>query len=323
MSASNEESEVRGLICTVTLNPCKDRTWRIERFVYGGMNRIQNERMEYSGKGFNVARAASRLGCDCVATGFLYEDGAEAIRRELQREGVAVDCVTKSGRVRINTKVFDEEKRVVTEFNEAGVDATEQDVCEAVDKITELASNCSLLVLSGSLPPGCPVDVYARIMTRCAEFSCKVLLDAEGEKLAQGIAARPFLVKPNRFELETAVGRVLHKTRDVFDAARAVIAQGVGVVAVSLGAEGALITDGGKGFFAPPVRELAVRGTVAAGDSMVAGFCYALAQDLPLEDMLRCGVAAASDCVTREGSEMVTRDGFDAMLERVDIRKMI
>lgn len=311
------------MIITVTPNPCNDLTWSIEHFCYAGMNRIQSQRLDFAGKGFNVAKALQRLGGESVvATGFLYDENGEASQKALQSEGVKVDCVWKPGRIRTNTKLFDCEKNTITEFNESGIEAGKEDVQELFDKIIALAKESRFLIMSGSLPPGCPNDFYANVIAACQLFPCKIALDAEGEKLLLGIEQKPALIKPNLFELETAVGRKLEKLSDIQSACDEIIEKGVEIVLLSLGSDGAYISNGCEQYKAGPVKGIQVRGTVGAGDSMLAAAVLAWEKNLPLAEIFRWSVASATACVVQEGTGLVTKALFEEYLPQVEIEKL-
>ena len=157
-------------------------------------------------------------------------------------------------------------------------------------------------VLSGSLPPGCPADYYRTLIETVEGLGCRCILDADGEPMRYGLESRPFMIKPNRAELERMAGRELTTLQDVRAAALKYIDQGVAVVAVSLGADGALITDGDETLFAPKLT-LELKSTVGAGDSMVAGLACGFIGDNELEEAFRMGVACASARCTRLHSD--------------------
>ena len=144
-------------------------------------------------------------------------------------------------------------------------------------------------------------------------LGCRCILDADGERLALGLEAHPYLIKPNRFELETMLGRELRSLADIRDAARTCIDRGASVVAVSLGADGAMIVDGDEALYAPRMA-VDVKSTVGAGDTMVAGFACGIIGDSTLEEMLRMGVAAATARCATDVSRVVDRALYSDLL---------
>ncbi len=309
------------MITTISLNPSIDRTVEVERFVQGGLNRVVDAHSVAAGKGINVALAASALGVDAECIGFMYREGARLFEKRLMLNATAYNFVWCEGSVRTNIKVRDRERGEITEINEPGARVGEADL----DKMTELvalhAENTDCLVLSGSMPPGCPKDYYRTLLRTVDGLGCRCILDADGERLALGLEAHPYLIKPNRFELETMLGRELRSLADIRDAARTCIDRGASVVAVSLGADGAMIVDGDEALYAPRMA-VDVKSTVGAGDTMVAGFACGIIGDSTLEEMLRMGVAAATARCATDVSRVVDRALYSDLLGRVAIERI-
>ena len=309
------------MITTVCLNPCIDRTVSIADFNYGGMNRALSARSDAGGKGVNVAITAATLGLETECITFLRKNGGKEIENRLIANGVKSDAIWLEGSVRTNIKLFDQSKGVITEINESGAPVSEEDFLRMTELISEHAQESDFLVLSGSLPPGCPPEYYRDLITSVEGLNCRCVLDADGPRLEAGLLAHPFMIKPNRPELEAIVGHQLTTLNDVRDAAQTYIDRGVSIVAVSMGSDGALITNGSETFYAPrmPVE---VKSTVGAGDAMIAGFTAGCLADLPLEEVFRKGVACATASVMTEGTLLVDKAVYRSLLDRIEIRSI-
>lgn len=305
------------LTTALCLNPSIDRTVRVADFSVGGTNRILSECSVGSGKGVNVAVAARRLGMEAACVGLLAQGQGDLILERLARDGVEARFVRVPGAVRVNLKILDMGRRSVTELNEPGGAVTVEPLEKVRAEALRLAAQSDYLVLTGSLPPGCPEDFYPSLMAGIPA-SCRCVVDVSGDKLAGSLRARPFLIKPNHRELEQAGGRALSTLRDVRDAAFALIGAGAELVAVSMGAEGAMLTDGKLALFAPAVP-VPVHSTVGAGDSMVAGMIKGLREGGGLEHALRCGMAAATATVTDPSDGLMRREAFDGIYRRVRV----
>lgn len=312
------------MITAFCANPCIDRTVEIDSFTYGGMNRIQNVREDGCGKGINVAVALRLLGLDAAVTGVMPNGRCELAENRLSEMDCRFSFVRNPGSVRVNTKVFDRSSGVITEINERGVPSSPEETQAAVDLAVSMAKQSSYMVLTGSVPAGMPADIYRQIAARIADETpaCRVVLDAENELLKEGLAARPYLIKPNRYELELLCGEKLQDVAAVHRAARRVMAQwGLPLMAVSLGGDGAYMTDGKEAFFAP-VHKVTVRSTVGAGDCMVAGLLLGLSRGLTLEETFRLGVAAATSSVTTEGTKLIDVEKFRELIPQILIEKV-
>ncbi|MBM7581703.1 1-phosphofructokinase [Caldicoprobacter guelmensis] len=310
------------MITTVTLNPCIDRMVTVEKFIYGGLNRIIDSRVDAAGKGINVAVALHQLGEKAFCIGFNYTERGRMIRDFLDSSGIPYDFVEVEGEVRVNLKVFDLSQGVVTEINESGYPVLLEHIEKLKDKIDMYAPKSSMMVFSGSVPRGVMTSIYRELIEQAKRYGVLCVLDAEGELLLEGIKAQPYLIKPNLYELEKATGKTLTTYGEIVRAAKVFLEKGVRIVGVSMGSQGAMIIDEKEAYYAHPVP-VEVKGTAGAGDSMVAGFCIAIKEGAGLKDMLRYGVAAATASVVREGTLLCTREGFESMLPRVEIEKVV
>jgi 1-phosphofructokinase len=277
--------------------------------------------MDPSGKGFNVARVLSRLGVAAAAQGFLYYGNSELIINAMEKDGVKNDCVRVPGSVRTNTKILDEEKHIVTELNESNPMIGEEYMAQFEDKLRGAARTSEFICFSGSLPAQCPPDTYERLIKMAAEGGAKCVFDAEGPAFTAGLRAKPCLVKPNKYELELFAGHSLGSMAEVLNSACLMAESGAGIVLVSLGKDGALITDGTRAFAAGAVN-VDVKSTVGAGDSMVAGAIYALVNGCGLEEALKYGIAAAASCVSSEGTELAGAITTGKYYNIVDVTKI-
>jgi 1-phosphofructokinase family hexose kinase len=178
--------------------------------------------------------------------------------------------------------------------------------------------NCQrddFIILTGSLPPGCPQDTYARLM-RVLPVPC--VLDAYGEALRVSLSASPFLVKPNLQELQEQAGRKLESLGEIRTAALDLIKEGARNVLVSMGGRGALLVNPSGALFSPGLR-VPVSSTVGAGDAMTAGFVAGFAETGSFREALRCGTAAGAASVMTDGTQLIRREDYDALLDKAEV----
>lgn len=304
------------MITTISLSPAIDKRLEFETFSIGGTNRVVHSEAEGAGKAVNVALAAQALGLSAHCAGILPGSG-QLITERLARFGVAYDFLPAPGNVRVNQKLFDRSTQVLTEMNESCPPVNDALLDEAAAHAVDCAKKSDYLVLTGSLPPKCPVDWYASVLRRIhAEApACRVVLDAEGKRFSAAVEEKPWLVKPNQYELGLFAGRPLDTQEDILAAARAVLRRGVEVVVVSMGSRGALAVRGDEAVFVPGLK-LHVVTTVGAGDSMVAGLLRGFSERDDLRWALRCGTASASARCVYAGAGYLDSAVFAEMLEK-------
>ena len=310
------------MITTISLSPAIDKRLEFETFSIGGTNRVVRSEAEGAGKAVNVALAVQALGLPAHCAGILPGSG-QFITERLERFGVAYDFLPAPGSVRVNQKLFYRSTQVLTEMNESCPPVNDELLEAAAAHAVECAKKSDYLVLTGSLPPKCPTGWYGEVLRRVhAEApACRVILDAEGKRFSLAVDEKPWLVKPNQYELGLFAGRPLDTHEDILAAARALIERGVEVVVVSMGSHGAIAVRGDEAMFVPGLK-LHVVTTVGAGDSMVAGLMYGFSERDDLAWALRCGTASAAARCVYAGPGYLDRAVFREMLEKTKAEKL-
>lgn len=312
------------MILTVTPNAAVDKTYRVEDFRLDCVNRPSEEHTVAGGKGVNVARVYRTLGGEAIATGFLGGLQGRLLARALVQEGIPGDFVRVREETRLCIAVIDPNHGTQTEINERGPTVSARACRRLRDRVATLLSQnvFDFVVLSGRLPPGAPDSLYAELTAIARRRETRVVLDTSGEALKIGLQAQPFMVKPNRVELESVLGSPITSQEDVWSAAQALIASGIALVAVTLGAEGALLcTQEGTWRATPPPITFA--SAVASGDSFVAAFLWEWLHGSHPGDpasalRLATGAGAANAAVI--GAGFCTRESIYEMAQRATVK---
>ncbi|MFI7489937.1 1-phosphofructokinase family hexose kinase [Micromonospora echinaurantiaca] len=252
------------MIVTVTLNPALDITHTVASLVPHSSHRVTDVAAQAGGKGINVARVLHALALPTVAVAFRGGLTGAAVAADLDRHGIAHRLVDTAGESRRTFTVVDLGSGDATVFNEAGPAVSGAEWQALREQVHRLLTGASVLVLSGSLPPGLPDTAYAQLVGAAARAGVPVILDAAGPPLRAGVAAGPDVVKPNATELAEATG-----LPDPLAAAEALRAAGARAVVASLGPAGLLAVTPDGTFRAEPPAPLAGNPT-GAGDSVVA-----------------------------------------------------
>ena len=306
------------MVTTVTLNPCIDYTITVPGVQLGGLNIAESTRSDMSGKGINVSTVLEELGVHSFAAGLSFADNHSQLVAHLNRLGISHDFAVSSGAIRTNIKLNDSIINTMTELNSRGNPPDEAALIAAMEKAAELAVKSELLVVSGRLPNGAPDTTYRTLVRLANAAGCKAVVDAEGVPLIEAVKEKPFLIKPNLYELEHSFGRKAQTIPDILRVCGWIISSGVEIVCVSMGENGAIIASRNEAFYAKAL-DIKPVGFQGAGDSMVAGICRAVTEGLGLDDMLRFGVAAASASLIREGTLLCRRADFEVLLRQTEV----
>ncbi len=194
------------MIYTVTFNPAIDYVVRLDTLKSGEVNRMNSEQIFFGGKGINVSLVLAQLGLSSKALGFTAGFTGGAIEDGLKKLGIDTDFVhLDSGFSRINVKIKSGEE---TELNGNGPDIPQSKIDELFSRLADLRS-ADTLVLAGSIPKSLPDDIYERIMADLSDRSIRFVVDASKDLLLNVLKYKPFLIKPNSFELSEIFGREL------------------------------------------------------------------------------------------------------------------
>ena len=303
------------MIYTLTLNPALDYIVRLPAIREGQTNRAVSTELQFGGKGVNVSLVLAELGISSVALGFAAGFTGAALTAYLTERGVRADFIPlPEGLTRINIKLKTPEgNHPETEINASGPNVPADCMDALYSKLDALAEG-DTLVLAGSIPTSLSKDTYRRIMERLAGRGIRVVVDAEGALLTETLPFRPFLIKPNRAELEGIMGRELPTDNDLKEAAAEMQRRGAVNVLISLGGDGALLLDENGAYHRANALPVIPVNTVGAGDSAVAGFLAGVGRGYgyALKLAMACGGATAA------GEGLATRESIERMMGEIE-----
>lgn len=307
------------MILTVCLSPCIDVNIEVDSLNVGMSHKILNKRIFFTGKAMNVAMGLARLNADVFATGFMYEINGNQFEQALHKEGVPYKFVWNKGRVRENYKFIDH-KSMLTEVDDISPEICAEKQKELLDLIGLYAPGCEALEVSGSLAKNMTPDYYAEILKLVPE-GVKKIVDTEGARLIESLKTGVDLVKPNIGEIERTLKTKLDDKDAMLKSCYKLLDMGAKRVLLSLGKQGAVITDGSKNYYCKSIN-VAMNSTIGAGDGMVAAASNALVKGAPLEDILRQGVAAGTAAITSPDSISFKKEKYEEILSALTVKEI-
>ncbi|GAA5197954.1 1-phosphofructokinase family hexose kinase [Rugosimonospora acidiphila] len=314
------------MILTVTLNAALDVTYQVPRLRPGEVHRVAGVHERPGGKGVNVARVLHGLNEPVLATGLVGGGTGAAIRTLLGE--IRHSFVDIAGISRRTTVVVDGSS--TTGFWEPGPEVSGPEWESFVAHYAALLRISRVVVLSGSLPPGLPVDAYARLIELARSVEVPVVLDASGEPLAAGVAAGPDIVKPNAHELAIMSGMAVGAFEagavelveaEAVAAADAVRDGGRTAVVASLGPHGLVASTGDGRWHARPAAALTGNPT-GAGDAAVAALAFGLAYRVPWPQRLADAVGLSGAAVLNPVAGTISQTDYARLRRAADVREV-
>lgn len=299
-------------IVTLTMNPALDVSTAVDDLVPSVKLRCGPERLDPGGGGLNAARLIARLCGDVLAVYTTGGGTGEQIQRLLEEDGVPQRVIQVEGETRQSLAVAERRSGLQYRFVLPGPTLTAEEGHAALDAVLREIGEGSLVLASGSLPPGVPADFYARLAKEVEAVGARLILDTSGEPLRLALEAGVYLAKPNwrEFDALAGVSRARHDAARLVQTEQLVRDGGAEVVIVTLGDQGALLVtaEGSVTIESPHVE---VDSPVGGGDCFAGGLMLGLARGSSLEAACRLGVASAAAAVGTEGTAAPLRRDID------------
>lgn len=290
------------MILAAGLTPAWQYVLEFDRLDVGEVNRARHSRWFASGKAVNVGLALHHLGAPAKTLSYSGGATGSLLEAEFASAGASARWVRTSTPTRICTTLIDRASGHTTELVENSAPVSEFELQSFEDAFAGEAASADVIVFSGSLPNDTPKDFYKRLLDRSVSTSpalnvggaARLVLDIRGPELLACLSRRPFLVKPNREELGSTVGRRLDDDADLQAAMREINAAGAEWVLVTSGPEPAWLTSATETWRVTPPQGVANVNPIGCGDCVAAGIAFGLFQGLPVTDCVRLGQATAA-----------------------------
>ncbi|MEF9991767.1 MAG: 1-phosphofructokinase [Romboutsia sp.] len=283
------------MITVITFNPSIDRLYKLDTFEVGKVQRAGFVNPTAGGKGLNVSKVIKKLGETPTCLGFLGGYNGEYIKNQIEKIGVNNEFINIDGETRICLNIIDS-NGVSTEILEKGPIVSQKYIKYFEDRLDEILRKTEVLVASGSLAQGLPIDYYKTIGDKCRENGVKYILDTSGLALEHAINTDIYLIKPNTDELGSITNRKIDTLDDVVEAGKVLLGKNIENICVSMGKDGMVLLSKDS-IYEVQIPEIDVLNPVGSGDSSVAGFAYGLSKKYDLIECLRlanaCGISNA------------------------------
>lgn len=308
------------MVLCVTFNPAVDRTLAVPDFAAGGVFRPHTTLIAAGGKGVNVARALRILGAEPVCAGFLGGFSGRFFEEALREEGLRGQWTwLAEGETRTCVILVDHGRAVTAVVNESGPTVDSADWDRLREDVLRAAATVAFVSLSGSLPPGSPLNAFLGLVEALAAAGKQVWIDVSGAPLAAVSRVRGAAIKVNHEEASALIVQPIRNATQAA-AAAAILSESTGrCVVITMGAQGAVLTNGRESWYALPPDDLAIKSGVGSGDSFLAGLLDALAHGAGFPVALTRAVAAGTANALSLGGGAFTRAEFDAVLLKTRI----
>lgn len=291
----------------VNLNPAIDRIYTLDEFNLNEIHRTSNVLFQAGGKGINVARATKVLKGNGLLTGIMGGHTAKIIFDNLTSSGIQNDFSIMKKESRTCLIILDKAKNTHTVINEEGPILTDLEIDDFIDKYNSLIRKAKLVVISGSIPITSNRTVYNELISIASKKKIKSVVDASRKALSDCIEAKPFIIKPNIFEISelfedmTIKDEAMNENFEpLINRCDDILNKGTENIIVTLGELGAILINKNIIFrvIAPKIN---VVNPIASGDATTSALAIDLIKGKTIEEALISGVAAGTANATIGG----------------------
>jgi tagatose 6-phosphate kinase len=308
------------MILIVSPNLAVDQTVHVDHLVAGRVHRSRCTRREPGGKGVNVARVLTTLGVPCLLTGFVGGVQGQFITQGLKEEKISFQPCLIQNESRTCYLLVDEERFQQTVVNEPGPEISADESASLVSLFRQWLDSCKWVIFSGSLPPGVPDGLYAKLISLAQAAGKRTLLDCSGSALRPAAQARPFMLKINQAEATSLIEAPVSNVEQAVRAAEVLQSKFSALVMITLGAAGAVLaSDDHRYLFVPPAIQ--ARNTVGSGDATLSGVAAGLIEGLPIEELGKLAMAAGAANALHGGGHCSLTE-IAELRSRVEYRRM-
>lgn len=309
------------MILTITPNPTIDRVYFVGEFEMGKIHRPEKVVCSAGGKGLNVARVSHILNEDVLAMGFAGGFNGEYIKAEIEKLGIKTAFTPIDGETRICVNISDSQGKS-GELLEKGPQITQTEQEAFFNEFTGQLSKYDIICISGSLPPGLDESFYAKVIRLCKEKGKRIIADASEKVLGKIIDEKPFMIKPNRYELSVLMEKEISSRNDVKEALLFMKNKGIELPLITLGKDGAMAYIGEKFYkFNSPC--VTVKNAVGSGDSSVAGIAVGLSRGMDIIDAIRLGMASGTANTQFEETGFVSCELVEKYYKEITVETIV
>jgi 1-phosphofructokinase family hexose kinase len=307
-------------IIAVALNPSIDRGIEVRNFTIGAHQQGQLLYRRPAGKAVNLARTLGRLNIPCMLIGFVGKQQQEYFERYTNNDYVSCQLFGVEGKTRENITIIDPVTRIETHIRDKGSEITLADINKLRKKLALLAKPDTIVVFSGSVPPGMSNEDFFEMIQICQMNNARICVDSGGTILKICEPLGLWMIKPNREELIEMMGlKKPVEESQLIDAGRKMKSH-VGISLVSLGSEGALLFSPDGDFRGRLIiKPEKIKNTVGAGDAMLAGFIAGIIAGKSITDTFAQSLATATASTLTRLPSNVRLPVMQKLLSRVQI----
>ncbi len=299
-------------IITINFHPTLDNYFEVEDLLPSSKMHVQNQIILPGGGGLNVSRVLSQLNKSSFAIYFAGGAYGHELALKLSEAPFENYKIEHQKTIRENIVLKNKKDGAEYRFNMPIQELDPTDYFKILPLLAQ-HQNMKFLVLSGHFGDTIPLEFLQELIENTKKKKVKVLIDSKGIGLRNAFDIGVFLVKPNRREFEMMVGENCPDLASLKAKGQAYISTSATEnILISLGKEGALLINKSQTrFFQAPTIEQ--KNSVGAGDSLLAGVIFKLAEGQSIENSIEFGILCGAATAMQDQHHFCTMETIEKL----------
>jgi 6-phosphofructokinase 2 len=294
--------EINLMILTVTPNSAVDHVLFVDELIPGGNMYTRKTVTSVGGKGLDASVVLSTLGAEQLALGFTAGENGRQLETLLDSYGIPHELIQVAGETRIAHVVVEVNQHRHSHITTRGYALSSKDLEGFWQQLRSKLDGARWVVTGGSLPQGCPLDFYARLVQGASAVGARTLVDTSGEPARRAVEAMPAVLKMNQREFATTFGRPADDLETLRCSAQELQRQlHLPALVVTCGAEGILAATEEGTWLAKSPTQIEVN-SAGAGDGVSAALAWQFSQGAKWEEALNWAAATGAAVVLTDGT---------------------
>lgn len=306
------------MIYTFTANPAIDINFSSNTFDPALANRTFDTVYSPNGKGVNVSLVLDYFNIKSIVLGFFGGFSGKYIIETLNEKGLQTNPIWINDFTRINVFIHNKDKEY--KFVNKGPNVSKQQQQMLID-ILKQSNNCSLLIISGSLPNGIDESFYDDILKTCKLKNIDFVLDISSKKLKDLLKYKPKLIKPNDEEIKEIFNLDIKNDKDAIFVLKYLYNEGAKNILLTLGNKGLYFYNGLKIFYCSSAK-VKLLSSACAGDACLATFLSKwLLDEKNIENALKNASAIGADVASSSG--LGNFEKYNDLIKEIYVKEII
>ncbi len=319
MNQVQKGSNVAGKIVTLSLSPAIDYVIQLNDQLNKDVpiKFSSNDRIIYgAGKGIHESMIIDQFGAPTIAAHYSGGFTGDLLENEISKIGFGQIRFQSKTETRINLKLNIKDKNYeVSELPPKLDESTREKMMIFIESL----NSRDILSIAGSYNK----DDFKTINSICAlafKKGIDISLDLSSKDVLSLLKYRPYLIKPNIFELEAILDSKFTNEKDIIKAMSKMKDQGARNIAVSMGEKGSLLlTEDGDVYKSIAKDKISVISTQGAGDSFVGAF-LAKKGTCSIDEQFKWANAAGA--ATVESMKIANMSQIKKMYKNIEVTKI-